>query len=149
MRVDFLKRKERWEMCVMEGAESAWIKREDRTRRKEVIEVAPPGQDSCQPGPDMTSAEGEAGRHSQWVGGVRGWHQGAVWEGSRHQSCPCSALAHFLEGDLLGSTAVSEHHYGYLTLPTRDSFCNDHLPQGMEIWQRSFQNKYAEFFRLS
>lgn len=34
--------------------------------------MAPPGQDSCQPGPDMTSAEGEAGRHSQWVGGVSG-----------------------------------------------------------------------------
>ena len=43
-------------------------------------EEAPPGQDSCQPGPDMTSAEGEAGRHSQWWGvsgaGIRGQFRG-------------------------------------------------------------------------
>lgn len=45
-------------------------------------EVAPPGQDSCQPGPDMTSAEGEAGRAQPVVGGVRGWHQGAVQRGA-------------------------------------------------------------------
>lgn len=34
----------------------------------------------------MTSAEGEAGRHSQWWGvsgaGIRGWHQGAVQRGA-------------------------------------------------------------------
>lgn len=45
-------------------------------------EVAPPGQDSCQPGPDMTSAEGEAGQHSQWWGvsgtGIRGQIRGAL-----------------------------------------------------------------------
>lgn len=44
----------------------------DRGRVLDYREVAPPGQDSCQPGPDMTSAEGEAGRHSQWLGGVSG-----------------------------------------------------------------------------
>lgn len=45
-------------------------------------EVAPPGQDSCQPGPDMTSSEGEAVRHSQWWGvlgaGIGGQVRGGV-----------------------------------------------------------------------
>lgn len=59
----------------------------DRTDRRGVKgreidyrEVVPPGQDSCQPGPDMTSAEGEAGRNSQWWGvsgaGIRGQFRG-------------------------------------------------------------------------
>lgn len=67
------------EMCDG-GSRMCLNKKEDRRRRKGggVIEVAPPGQDSCQPGPDMTSTEGEAGRHSQWVVGVRGWQQGAL-----------------------------------------------------------------------
>lgn len=86
----------------------------ERTERAggDYTEVAPPGQDSCQPGPDMTSAEGEAGRHSMWLGGVRGWHQGGSLEGSLQHSRPCSALAHFVAVALclLGRTKVSELH---------------------------------------
>lgn len=59
-------------------------KGQTRGGRREIdyTEVAPPGQDSCQPGPDMTSTEGEAGRHSQWWGVIRGGHQGAVQRGA-------------------------------------------------------------------
>lgn len=58
----------------------------EKRERQRVIgfrEVFPSGQDSCQPGPDMTSAEGEAGRPAQpvVVWGVRGGRQGAVQRG--------------------------------------------------------------------
>lgn len=62
------------------------------------------------------------GRPPQPVGGggVRGRHQGgALRGGAAGQGRPRSALARFLEGDLLGRAAVSERHYGHLTLPTR------------------------------
>lgn len=69
----------------------------------------------------MTSAEGEAGRHSQWV--VSG-------AGSRGRS----ERGAFPGGDLLGRTAASEHRER-----TRYSFCHDNffffffLPGGMGI----------------
>lgn len=45
----------------------------------------------------MTSAEGEAGRHSQWWGGGQGLASGGSTEGSLQHSRPYSALAaHFL-----------------------------------------------------
>lgn len=62
------------------GGQRYWVT--EKGREIDYREVAPPGQDSCQPGPDMTSAEGEAGRHSQWWGVVRVWHQGAVQRGA-------------------------------------------------------------------
>lgn len=43
----------------------------------------------------MTSAEGEAGRHSQWLGGCQGLASGGSSEGSLQQSRPCPALAAF------------------------------------------------------
>lgn len=62
------------------------------------------------------------GRPPQPVGGggVRGRHQGgALRGGAAGQGRPRSALARFLEGDLLGRAAVSERHCGHLTLPSR------------------------------
>lgn len=92
------------------------------------------------------------GRPPQPVGGgCQGLVSGGGFKGRRHQSCPCSALAHFLEGDLLGNTAVYEHHCGYLTLPTRDLFFVMIIfaTGNGNLTQRPCQNKHAELFRLS
>ena len=72
-------------------------------------EVAPPGQDSCQPGPDMTSAEGEAGRHSQWWGGGQGLASGGSTEGSLQHSRPYSALAAHFQAVVFLCLLVTHH----------------------------------------
>lgn len=70
----------------------------DRTKEEEgklIREVVPPDQDSCQPGPDMTSAEGEVGLHSR-LPGVSGAAAGSSLEGSLSTHGLCLSL-HLLE----------------------------------------------------
>lgn len=104
-----------------EGGREDSSERGQKGREIDYREVAPPGQDSCQPGPDMTSTEGEAGRHSQWLGGVRGWHQGAVQRGASSravhaQLCLLSSLTSWqLFSVFLKRTTVSQPHKKKLT----------------------------------
>lgn len=59
----------------------------------------------------MTSAEGEAGRHSQWLGGCQGWHQGAVQRGASSRAVHARLwLLSTLTSRQLFSVFLGAHH---------------------------------------